>query len=285
MRDGEVIANGVRLHYVTAGDGPLVLLLHGFPEFWYGWRHQLPALAAAGYRAVAMDMRGYNQSEKPPGVRAYDIHQLADDAAGLIHTLGAGQPAAGVVGHDWGGYIAWYLGMWRPEALRRLVVLNAPHPAAFQREIAHPAQLLRSWYQFFFQLPWLPELSLRAGRYAILRRTFRGEPARPAAFTDEDIQRYVAALDQPGALTATINYYRAAMRRGPLQVRRDVRPITLPTLLIWGMRDRYLRPTLLNGLERWVPDLRIERLPEATHWVQHEQPERVNDLLVEFLRA
>jgi epoxide hydrolase 4 len=278
------IANGVRLHYVAAGDGPLVLLLHGFPEFWYSWRRQLPALAAAGYRAVAVDMRGYNRSEKPPGVCAYGIEHLVDDAAALVRTLGDGRPAAAVVGHDWGGFIAWHVAMWRPESLRRLVVLNAPHPATFLREIVHAAQLLRSRYQFYFQLPWLPELSLRAANFAILRRIFCHEPARPDAFADEDIRQYLAALRQPGALTATINYYRAAVRRGPLAVRRDTRRVTVPTLLLWGMRDRYLRPTLLNGLDRWVPDLRIERLPDATHWIQHEQPARVNQLLLEFLK-
>jgi pimeloyl-ACP methyl ester carboxylesterase len=274
------VVNGFRLHYVEMGSGPLVVLLHGFPEFWYSWRHQLPALAAAGYRAVAPDLRGYNESAKPDRIADYRPECLADDVAGLI--AHAGERDAAVAGHDWGGGVAWYLAMRHPRAVRRLIVLNAPHPAAFLRELRTPAQLVRSWYIFFFQLPGLPEWALRAGDFASLERTLRTEPVRPGTFTAEDVRRYKAALARPGALTAAVNYYRAAfLRLGRL--RRRLRPVTVPTLLIWGERDRYLGPRLTEGLEPWVPNLRLARLPDASHWVQNDAPDDVNRLMVEFL--
>ena len=279
-------ARAVRLHHVTAGDAssphPPVILLHGFPEFWYSWRHQLPALARAGFQAIAPDLRGYNLSPKPPRVSDYRIECLAADVLALIRSTGRGR--AHLVGHDWGGVIAWWLAMHHPAAVDRLVILNAPHPAAYLREVRRPAQLLRSWYAFAFQLPWLPEALTRFNDFALLRRTFRTDPARPGAFTEQDIARYVEAFSRPRTLTAAINYYRAALRQGPGQVAESVRRIDLPTLLVWGERDRYLVPELTTGLEQWVLDLTVERLPEASHWVQHDEPGRVNDLLIRFLR-
>src|SRR5262245_37404008 len=171
----EAVVNGVRLHYVEAGSGPLVVLLHGFPEFWYCWRHQLPALAAAGFRAVAVDLRGYNESDKPPGARSYRLGVLVEAVAGLIEHLGADR--GGVVGHDWGGVVAWVLAMRRPERVERLVAINAPHPAAWLRERKDPAQLLRSWYTFFFQLPLLPEWVIQAGDFFLIERMLTREPA------------------------------------------------------------------------------------------------------------
>ena len=279
----KVTVNGVRLHYVEAGAGPLVLLLHGFPEFWYAWAPQIPALAAAGIRAVAPDLRGYNLSEKPPGVAAYRLETLTADVAALIRHFGAA-PAA-VVGHDWGGVIAWQLAMRDPELVDRLVVVNAPHPAAMTREIWRPGQLAKSWYVFAFQLPRLPEALFRARHYAVLRRALRREPRRRDAFGKEDIRRYVEAIDRPGALTAGMNFYRAAVRRNPLRTVRDVRPTVCPTMIVWGERDSYLTPRLTEGLERWVPNLRIERLSEVSHWVQRDAPEQLNELLVDFLRG
>ncbi len=285
---GETVVNGLRLHHVEAvpssadRTGPLVILLHGFPEFWYSWRHQFPALAGAGFRAIAPDLRGYNLSDRPRGVHPYRIEALVEDVVGLIGRAGAGR--AVLVGHDWGGLIAWYVAMRRPEVVERLVVLNAPHPAVFARELRTPAQLARSSYQFFFQLPRLPEATLRARDYAAVRRTLRRDPVHPGAFTGEDIARYVAALDRPGALTATINYYRAAYRRNPLRALREIRPVTMPTLLIWGERDRFLGLGLTRGLDRWAPDLRLVRIPDASHWVQNDTPGRVNDALLAFLR-
>ena len=283
----EATVNGVRLHYVAAGpaDGRRVILLHGFPEYWYSWRHQLPALARAGVRAVAPDLRGYNRSEKPRGVAAYRVATLTEDVAGLIAHLGTERAA--VVGHDWGGVIAWELAARRPNVVDRLVVLNAPHPARLARALRGPAQPLRSWYVAAFQVPWLPERLLATGDYRALREVFRREPTRPGAFTEQDIGRYVAAMRRPGAATATINYYRAAVRERLPHPRRGatVGTIAVPTLLLWGDRDPHLGVELTRGLERWVPGIRVERFPAASHWLQHDEPDRVSDAILGFLDA
>ena len=278
---GEATVNGVRLHYVEAGQGPLVILLHGFPEFWYSWRRQIPALAAAGYHVIAPDMRGYNLSEKPPRVRDYRIEILASDVVELI--CHAGASTATVVGHDWGGAIAWFVPMLFPNVVEKLIILNAPHPLAFLREMKTPAQLLKSSYQFFFQLPTLPEAVIRARDYAMLRSLLRTEPMRCRAFSKADVRRYKEAIAQPGALTAALNYYRAAFRQGPRSMARLSRRIDIPTLLIWGEHDRYLGLNLTRNLEQWVPRLRLERLPDASHWVQNDEPERVSEWMIEFL--
>ncbi len=278
-----VETNGVRLHAVEAGSGPLVLLLHGFPEFWYSWRRQIPALAEAGFRAVAPDLRGYNLSEKPRGVAAYSVPRLADDVAGLVRALG--ETSAFVAGHDWGGALAWYLPLLRPGLVRKLAILNAPHPAAFRRELkASKEQRRKSRYILLFQLPWLPERRIRRNDFAMLAKMLRRDPVRAGAFSDDDIARFKEALARPGALTAALNWYRAALRHPP-RLPRERRSIDVPTLVVWGEKDRYLGTTLVEGLERWVADLRIERLPEASHWVQADAPERVNELLIPFFRA
>jgi epoxide hydrolase 4 len=274
----ERLLNGIRIHRVETGEGPPVVLLHGFPEFWWGWRHQLPALAAAGFRAVAPDLRGYGFSEKPRGVGAYRIGTLVDDAAALIDDLGG---RARVVGHDWGGVIAWYLAMLHPDRVERLAVLNAPHPVSFRRELRTPDQARRSWYVAAFQLPWLPEARLRADGHRLIGRIFHAGAGRPGIFSDEELGRYRESASRPGALTGMLNFYRAAARRP----RPAPRPIEAPTLLVWGERDPALSPRLTVGLEPWIPDLRVERIPEAGHWVQHEAAGRVNRLLVEFLCA
>jgi pimeloyl-ACP methyl ester carboxylesterase len=279
--------NGVTLHFVEQGEGPLVVLLHGFPEFWYAWRHQIPALAAAGFRAVAPDLRGYNLSDKPRGVRAYRIEALLADLEGLIAQLGEreGGARAHVVGHDWGGAFAWYAPLFFPQRLLSLTLLNAPHPLALRRELrTSAAQRRKSRYMFFFQLPWLPERRIRAGNFALLEKLLRRDPARAGAFSDEDVRLYKEALARPGAVTAAVNYYRAALRFSP-RVGGRRWPEGLSTLLVWGERDRYLGPGLLEGLDRWVPRLTVERLPEASHWVQSDAPERVNELLIRFFRS
>ena len=280
-RSGYATANGVRLHYVEAGSGPLVLLLHGFPQFWYAWKHQLPALARAGYRAVAVDLRGYNLSSRPAGVDAYDLDTLSDDVAALVVALGEG--SAALVGHDWGAAVAWRTAARHPGRVSRLAILNGVHPRAFVRELRNPAQLLRSAYVLFFQLPVVPELVLRARDHALIERVLRRD-ARPGAFTDADVEAHKAALRQPGALTAALNYYRAAARHARRLTRPAETRVEQPVLLIWGDRDRYLAPGLARGLERWVSRIRVEHLPEATHWVMAEEPARVSELLVGFLR-
>lgn len=277
---GEVMVNGVRLHYVEAGTGPLVLLLHGFPEFWYSWRHQIAALAAAGFRALAPDLRGYNLSDKPLGVSAYRMEILLEDVAGLIRH--AGEEKAVLVGHDWGGAIAWYFAMQHAEMVERLIILNAPHPAAFRRELRSWTQLRKSWYMFFFQAPVLPELLLGLDNYDWIGRVLRRQPVRSEAFTLEDLRRYQHAFARPGALTAALNYYRAM--GNPLRAaKREVVPITVPTLLLWGEQDAYLSPRLTEGLDAWVPNLRVVRFPDVSHWIQNDAPERVNRLMIDFL--
>jgi pimeloyl-ACP methyl ester carboxylesterase len=296
----DVVVNGVRLHCVTAGpeDGDTVVLLHGFPEFWYSWRYQIPALVDAGYSVVAPDLRGYNTSEKPQGVDAYAVEELIGDVVGLIHRYGDrgdDGPQAHVVAHDWGGAISWALGMFHPEVIDRLVVMNAPHPAAFAREF-DLAQLKRSWYVLFFQLPWLPETLSTMDDSRAIAEAFRGQPADPSAFTEDDVQRYRDAFSQPGAARAAINYYRAYFRSIARPMAKNALPvvgrffdlpgteeITVPTLLLWGEQDDALGVGISEGLDEWVPDIRVERFPEASHWVQCDAREAVNEELLAFL--
>ena len=270
----------VRLHYVEAGEGPLVVLLHGFPEFWFSWRFQIPALVAAGFRVVAPDMRGYNLSSKPRGARAYDTDRLAADERDLIRERGAER--AFVAGHDWGAGAAWITAMNHPEVVERLAILNMPHPRRMLQGLRTPRQLAKSWYILFFQLPWLPELSARAGGWWGFRRVFEKE-ARPGAFTPSDIERYVDAWSQPGGPTGMINFYRAALRRTRRRAEGRIRPVYAPTLVIWGQRDCHLGAELAEPERADVPNLeRVVRLPEASHWVHQDEPERVSELLIEF---
>jgi epoxide hydrolase 4 len=287
LRDGYADLGAVRLHYVEAGpaDGRAVVLLHGFPEFWYSWRHQIPALAAAGLRVIAPDMRGYNLSSKPAEVSAYGASRLAGDVRDLIRERGA--PSASVAGHDWGAAVAWVAAMAHPEVVERLAILNVPHPRRMLAELRRPSrQLAKSWYMFFFQLPWLPERAVRAGDWRAFRHGFEHD-ARPGAFTPQDIDRYREAWSQPGALTATINYYRAAMRRRPPGAAGGgLPPVQAPTLVIWGEHDRYLSSDLAEPDRADVPALqRVVRLPEASHWVQHDCPDRVSELLIGFFKG
>jgi pimeloyl-ACP methyl ester carboxylesterase len=240
----------VRLHYVEAGEGPLVLLLHGFPQFWYEWRHQIPALVEAGFRVVAPDMRGYNLSDKPPGVRAYRVELLARDVERLI--VACGERTAVVVGHDWGAIVAWIAAMRYPGRVGRLAILNVPHPARFLDGLLSPGQLLRSSYMFFFQIPRLPEKVIRAGDFALLRSALLRDPVRAGAITADDIERYVGAMARPGALTAILNYYRAFLRN-PRETRALLKRIEAPVLVIWGERDRFLSRKLAEPPRLWVP--------------------------------
>jgi epoxide hydrolase 4 len=278
LREGFADVGDVRLHYVEAGEGPLVVLLHGFPEFWFGWRLQIEQLAAAGFRVVAPDLRGYNLSSRPRGIAAYGADKLADDVHGLIHSLGA--DSAMLVGHDWGGTVAWTLAMNHPEAVERLVILDAAHPRKLQKGLFFPRQLLRSWYFFCFALPWLPERFVRARRFRFLRRFLRD--ARPA-YTPEEVDRYVEAWSQPGAAAAMIDYYRNSVFTPPWKAWSAIHRVSAPTLVIWGKRDRYLGPKLAEPEHDDVPNLdRVVRLSDASHWVHHDETDRVNELLVDF---
>jgi epoxide hydrolase 4 len=282
LRHGYADLSELRLHYVEAGEGPLVLLLHGFPEAWFSWRFQLHALAGAALRVVAPDMRGYNLSARPAGVAAYDIRRLAVDVRDLVTACGAER--AGVAGHDWGGAVAWETAMRHPDTVERLAVLNAPHPRLALQGLRRPRQLARSWYIAMFQLPRLPERLMRMRDWAPLRYGFEHD-ARPHVFGPEDAKRYAMTWSQPGAMTAMINYYRAAARTGPRRVAADIRPVHSPTLVIWGDHDRYLEAGLATPLLSDVPNLeRVVRRPRASHWVHQDEPETVNELLVAFFR-
>ena len=275
--EGYVLANGIRLHFVAAGSGPLAILLHGFPEFWYSWRYQLPALAAIR-RVVALDMRGYNLSDKP--ATGYDLATLTADVRDVIEAMGERQ--ADIIGHDWGGVIAWTFAMREPDYLRRLAVLNAPHPATLTREWRHPGQFRRSAYVGFFQLPGIAERGIIRDNYRQLWRTFRSADRGHAWLTDEDIQRYVDAMARPGAVTAALSYYRQLLRRGAATL-GPARVIQAPALLLWGELDRYLGPWMADNLEPWASDLRVRRFPTAGHWLNQQFPEAVNDELLAFL--
>ncbi|TVZ00445.1 alpha/beta hydrolase [Trebonia kvetii] len=278
LRDGYADVGGQRLHYVEAGDGPLVVLLHGFPEFWYGWRLQIQPLANAGFRVVAPDMRGYNLSSKPADVAAYDSGQLTADIRGLIQERGAG--SALLVGHDWGGTVAWDLAMNHPEMVDRLVILNAAHPRKLSQGLHHPGQLRKSWYFFFFDLPELPESVVHANNWHFFRHFLHD--ARPA-YTPQEMDRYVQAWSQPGAATGMINYYRSSVRQDQKKAEAALVPVQAPTLVIWGQRDHYLGQELAEPDHDDVPNLdRVERLPDASHWVHHDEAERVNALIANF---
>jgi epoxide hydrolase 4 len=206
LEDMHLSTNGVMLHAVAAGpsDGPLVILLHGFPEFWYGWRHQIEPLAAVGYRVLVPDLRGYNLSSKPEGLRAYTLDVLADDVLGLATTLG--RPKFTIVGHDWGGALAWHLAARNPDRIERAVILNGPYLAAARGYArSHPGQMLKSWYIGLFQVPWLPERLLSASDFAWLRQALT-RTSQPGAFQADDLEHYRKAWAQPGALTAMLNW-------------------------------------------------------------------------------
>lgn len=273
----------IRMHYVSQGTGPLVVLLHGFPEFWWSWRHQIAPLAQAGFRVVAPDLRGYNDTER---TGPYDLDTLAGDIANLVRHLG--QSRATIVGHDWGGAIAWYLAATRPEVCDRAVVLNAPHPAVFAKVIRSSyRQLRRSWYMFFFLLPGLPERRLLKDDARILKRIYLANSVDRSPFSDEVLRPFRQAIMKPGAATAALGYYRAALRSG-IGTSRDIARMPIidqPMLLIWGKDDPALSyddlvpPTLF-----WVRDLWIEPIERCGHFVHEERPEDVNRALLEFLR-
>jgi pimeloyl-ACP methyl ester carboxylesterase len=281
-----VEANGLRFHVVeagqavggAAGERPLVLLLHGFPELWYGWRHQLPALAER-FRVATPDLRGYNLTTKPAS--GYDFATLASDVPALIRALGAER--AHVVGHDWGGAVAWCAAMLHPEVIDRLAILNAPHPAAFLRELArNPRQWLRSWYIALFQVPGMAEWLLTRGHARGLADMLRGSTVDARSFSAADLAAYRRAMLRPGAARATLAYYRALRSTSPRAL-ASLDRVRAPTLVVWGLQDVALVPELTDDLERWVASLRVERIDQAGHWVQHERPELVNRLLLEHL--
>jgi pimeloyl-ACP methyl ester carboxylesterase len=281
LEQSYIETNGIRLHVVQAGpkSGTPVVLLHGFPEFWYGWRKQIPALVEAGCRVIVPDQRGYNLSDKPKGVKAYGLYTLVDDVIGLISALD--YEKVNLVGHDWGGVVAWVLANKHPERLHRLGILNVPHPAVMKRFLQRDLeQLRRSWYVFFLQLPWLPEAGMRANDWRGAERALR-DTSKPGSFTAEDLKKYRDAWSQPGAMTAMLNWYRAVIRHMPA-LPEDPR-IQVPTLMMWGMQDFALTHRMARPSMDYVDDGNLILFPEATHWVHLDATEEVNHYLVDFV--
>lgn len=272
-----IVSNGIRLHYVTQGEGPLMLMLHGFPEFWYSWRHQIPEFAK-DYKVVALDLRGYNDSDKPSEQSAYLMSELIQDVEGVIQGLGYDRCV--LVGHDWGGAIAWCFAYAHPEMVERLIVMNIPHPAKFAEGLRTPQQLMRSWYTFFFQLPVLPELVLQAFDYEAISNALAGMAVDKSTFTPTDIEAYKDAAAKRGALTAMLNYYRNAFTSFQ---QHDWSLLDVPTLMIWGEDDAALGKELTYGTQEFVRACQIRYIPNCSHWVQQERPELVNQYIREFL--
>ena len=272
----------VSLQAVAAGphDGPVIVLLHGFPEFWYGWRRQIEPLAAAGFRVIVPDQRGYNLSGKPDGVSAYALTELVSDVIAIADQLG--REKIFLAGHDWGAAVAWSAALLHPQRIAKLAVLNVPHPSVMRKFLTRrPHQFLRSWYMFFFQLPWLPEavfsaFNFRIGSRALLRSS------RPGTFSDEDLAQYRAAWSQPGALTGMINWYRALFRT---RVKFPDKIVRVPTRILWGERDAFLLAEMARESLRYCTNAELFTFANATHWLQHEEPARVSELLIDFFRG
>ncbi len=271
---------GVALHAVAAGPpgGPVVVLLHGFPEFWYGWRRQIGPLAKGGFRVIVPDQRGYGLSDRPAGVEAYRLDRLAADVVAIADHFGA--ETIDLVGHDWGGVVAWWVAARHPLRVRRLVVINAPHPVAAVRYARkHRTQLRRSWYVAFFQLPVLPEWVLARGGYRLLQRALQA-PAPPGLFGPAEIAAYREAWSRRGALTAMINWYRAL--RG-FRARGARARIRMPALILWGARDPFLEPGLAEASAVLCDGATVFRYEDAGHWLQHERSGPVNAAILQFL--
>jgi len=279
-----VDASGVRFHVAMQGEGDrLALLLHGFPECWYSWRHQIPLFASLGYRVWAPDLRGYGRSAKPTGIAAYSVEALMRDVAALIDASGA--RTVTLVGHDWGGIIAWFFAIRRLRPLDRLVVMNAPHPFAAAPAFRTWKQRWRSLYALFFQLPGLPELLLRAHGHRAVGEAMRGNCVHPDRFPDEDLAVFREEAARPGALTGMLDYYRAFVRGGgwARQKALGAEVIETPTLLIWGEQDVALTKETTDGTAAWVADLTTHYLPDASHWVQQDVPDEVAAILTGWL--
>lgn len=275
-----ISTNGIRLHVAEAGksDGELIIFLHGFPEFWYAWRYQIDHFVQAGYLVVVPDQRGYNLSEKPKGIAAYHLDLLAKDVMGLIDFYQ--REKAFIVGHDWGGVAAWWLAITSPERVQKLAVLNVPHPKVMRKNLAtNPSQRRRSRYVFLFQLPWLPERRMRKDNWDYCVRALQ-RTSRSGTFSDDDIELYREAWSQTGAVTGMLNWYRAGLRNRPKRPLEQ--QVTVPTLLIWGAKDRFLGREMAQESIDWCDYGRLEFIEDATHWIQHEEAGKVNGLIEEF---
>ncbi len=283
------LASGLNMRIARAGadTAPMVVMLHGFPECWYSWRHQIRALAAS-FDCVVPEMRGYGQTDAPRGVANYTLDKLVGDVAGLVHALG--RERAVIVGHDWGGAVAWATALKRPEVVERLIVLNCPHLKRMSQELRRNwRQMLRSWYMAFFQLPWLPEAMFRARNFRALDRALLGNSIRKGAITDDDLRYFHDAFRNRYSISAAINYYRANFRSGFMARTGSNdwidRQIAAPTMLIWGEQDFALGKELTYNMEAlFTGPFEINYIPSAGHWVQQEEPELVSAYMREFLK-
>lgn len=283
--------NGQRLHYVSIGKGKMMLFLHGFPEFWYEWRHQLREFSS-DYQAVALDMRGFNLSSKPKEVDQYKMEHLVEDIRAFADHMK--QKKFILVGHDWGGVVAWAFAMKHPGMLEKLIIINAPHPVTFDRELReNPAQQRASSYMLFFRSP-LAEATLSANNYAALVDAVLKGGLQAGTATEEDKKAYIEAWSQPGALTGGLNYYRASQvgppesgKEGGIPNLKEQMPdpvVKTQTLVIWGEQDTALLPSMLTGMEKFVPKMTLKKIPDGTHWVVHEKPKEVNKLIRDYLK-
>ncbi len=276
-----VQTNDINLHYVTAGSGKLMLMLHGFPEFWYSWRYQIKEFSE-NYKVVALDLRGYNKSDRPSNKSAYKMDEFIKDVEGAIK--GLGYEDCILVAHDWGAAIAWSFAYAHPEMVEKLIIMNVPHPVKFQQGLKTFQQLRKSWYIFFFQLPLLPELWLKSNNYQIIGRLFSEMAIDKSAFSVVDIQAYKDAAAEPGALTAMVNYYRNIFQKLLNKTNKRVTSkLEIPTLMIWGEEDTALGKELTYGTDEYVKDLELKYIPNCSHWVQQEKPQLVNQYMREFL--
>lgn len=274
--------SAIELHAVASGpsEGPVVLLLHGFPEFWYSWHQQIAPLASAGFRVIVPDQRGYNTSGKPRGASSYTLSQLTSDVLAIADQLG--QDRIFLAGHDWGAAVAWSAALLHPQRIAKLAILNVPHPSVMRRYLnTNRRQLRRSWYMFFFQLPWLPEAAFSAFDFRFgIRSLVRS--SCPGTFSSEDLAQYRAAWSQPGALTSMINWYRAAFR---YRAKFPDSTVHVPTRILWGERDAFLLSGMAHDSLRYCDSAELYTFANASHWLQHEEPARVSELLIDFFRG
>ena len=287
MKSQFITTNNINLHVMTDGpeNGTAVILLHGFPEFHYGWKNQIPALVEAGFRVIVPDQRGYNLSDKPKGVSAYDVDILAKDIVGLFDHFGIQK--AKLVGHDWGAVVAWTVALNHPERLEKLAILNVPHPDVMVDFVLNnPAQRKKSWYIYFFQIPIYVEWILSKNNFEYLARMLT-RSGRKNTFTEADVVEYKKAWSQKGALTGMLNWYRAAMRRGlrsAFSKKIPARRVHVPTLMLWGRRDVALSSEMAQPSIDLCDEGALTFFDKSTHWVQHDASEEVNQNLIEFMK-
>lgn len=272
--------NGIRLHVVQSGSryGELVILLHGFPEFWYGWRKQIRPLANAGLRVWIPDQRGYNLSDKPKGLAAYKLDELAKDVVGLIDAAGVDKCC--LAGHDWGAAVAWWVGLHYPERLHKLAILNVPHPAVMMQTLSNSiSQLKKSWYIFFFQIPFLPEAILRNNDWELVVKMMK-TGSKSGSFSTADFEQYRHAWWRKNAMTSMLNWYRAVLQKSP-DLKANQR-IQVPTLILWGANDIALGREMARSSLELCDQGKLVFFEQSSHWVQHDESEAVNKYLVDF---